>query len=91
MPAGAILVNVARGEVVDQRALVDAVDHGRLRGAFLDVLEAEPPAADDRVLHHPRIVVTPHAGFYSDVTVRDYALVAVENAIAALAQQALPS
>jgi phosphoglycerate dehydrogenase-like enzyme len=89
MPPGAVVVNVARGEVVDQSALLEAVDRGRLRGAFLDVVDPEPPAADDPVLHHPRIVVSPHAGFYSDVTARDYVLGAVENAVASLAEQAL--
>lgn len=89
MPSGAVVVNVARGEVVDRAALVDAVDRGRLRGAFLDVLDPEPPAADDPLLHHPRIVVTPHSGFYSADTARDYVLRAVDNALAALAQQAL--
>lgn len=86
MPYGAVVVNVARGELVDQDALVDALDIGRLRGAFLDVLDPEPPAPDDPVLRHPRIVVTPHAGFYSDVTARDYVLTAVDNVLAALAQ-----
>jgi D-3-phosphoglycerate dehydrogenase len=91
MPPGAVVVNVARGELVDTTALVAAVTHGQLRGAFLDVLDPEPPAPEEPVLRHPRIVVSPHAGFYSDVTSRDYVLGAVENAVEALAEQPLHS
>ncbi len=84
MPEGAYLVNVARGELVDTGAVIAAVDTGRLRGAFLDVLDPEPPAPDDPVLRHPRIVVTPHAAFSSTATELAYVMVAVENVLDAL-------
>jgi phosphoglycerate dehydrogenase-like enzyme len=64
MRPGAILINTARGPVVDQAALVDALDSGHLAGAALDVVEREP-LDDERVRYHPRIILTPHSAFYS--------------------------
>ena len=88
MPQPAYLVNVARGELVDQDAVLAALDAQTLRGAFLDVLDPEPPAADDPLLAHPRAVVTPHSAFYSAVTERAYVMTAVGNALAGLAASA---
>lgn len=64
MPRGGIVVNTARGPVIDQNALLDALDSGHLTGAALDVVEREP-LDDDRLRHHPRVLLTPHSAFYS--------------------------
>jgi phosphoglycerate dehydrogenase-like enzyme len=64
MRPGSYLINTARGPVVDQKALVEALDRGHLAGAALDVVEREP-LDDDRVRYHPRIILTPHSAFYS--------------------------
>ena len=84
MKDGAILVNTSRGPLVDTDALRDALEAGRLGGAALDVLEHEPPSLDDPLLRRDDVVITPHAGFYSEESLRELQRKAVEQVVAAL-------
>jgi D-3-phosphoglycerate dehydrogenase / 2-oxoglutarate reductase len=65
MRDGAILVNTSRGGLVDEAALVRALDEGPLAAAALDVMETEPAPDDHPLRSHPRALVTPHAAWYS--------------------------
>ncbi|GIP58160.1 phosphoglycerate dehydrogenase [Paenibacillus sp. FSL W8-0186] len=62
MKKGMRIINCARGGVVDEQALVEAIDQGIVAGAAFDVFEQEPPAADHPFLNNPKIIVTPHLG-----------------------------
>jgi D-3-phosphoglycerate dehydrogenase/C-terminal binding protein len=94
LPAGAYLVNTARGAVVDTSAIPAAVESGRLAGVALDVLEHEPPADDDPLIRawrdpqHPahwRVVLTPHSAFYSRESRRESRTLAADTVRRALA------
>jgi D-3-phosphoglycerate dehydrogenase len=62
MKSGVRIVNCARGGVVDEAALIRALDAGKVAGAALDVFETEPPAADDPILRQTNVSLTPHIG-----------------------------
>ena len=81
MKKGSYLVNTSRGAVAVLDDVVAAVDSGRLDGAALDVLPKEPPEADHPVRGHPRILVTPHAAFYSVEGERELRRKAAQNLI----------
>ena len=69
MRRGAVLVNVSRGPVVDEAALVHALEEGRIAGAALDVYAKEPLPKDSKLREAPRTLLTPHLGY---VTVENY-------------------
>ncbi|MEU1350977.1 C-terminal binding protein [Streptomyces sp. NPDC005795] len=82
MRRGSILVNVSRGDLVDTDALLAALDSGHIGGAALDVFPTEPPADDDPLRHHPRLLVSPHSAFLSDASLRAYVTGPANNVIA---------
>ena len=81
MRDGSYVVNTARGAVVDVDAVLDALDRGRLAGAALDVLPSEPVAPESRLLGHPRVILTPHAAFYSVEAERELRRKAAQNLV----------
>jgi D-2-hydroxyacid dehydrogenase (NADP+) len=60
LPRGARLINVARGEIIDEAAMIEALQSGHLTGAYLDVFEKEPLPADSLLWDLPNVIVTPH-------------------------------
>jgi glyoxylate reductase len=90
MKPTAILVNTARGAIVDQRALLEALDAGEIAGAALDVTDPEPPSTGDPILHHEKVLVAPHIGSATRGTRAKMTELAVENLLAALAGEPMP-
>ena len=91
MQRGAVFVNIARGRVVDEQALIEALQSGRIRGAGLDVFEREPLPPDSALLAMPNVVATPHIGSATTATRHAMAELAVKNLRAALRGERPPN
>ena len=86
----AILINTARGPIVDQAALREALINGQIAGAALDVTDPEPLAPDDPLLSAPNLIVAPHIGSATHSARQQMAALAVDNLLAALAGEPMP-
>ena len=78
MKQGVYVVNTARGSLIDQHALLAALEEGRVAGVAVDAFDSEPPA-DWRLVQHPRCIATPHIGGFTSESVSRAASVAVQN------------
>jgi glyoxylate reductase len=90
MKPTAILINTARGGIVDQTALIRALREGRIAAAALDVTDPEPPARDDPLLEAPNLVLTPHIGSATRAARERMADLAVDNLLAGLEGEPMP-
>ncbi|RNF38957.1 2-hydroxyacid dehydrogenase [Planococcus salinus] len=82
MKSNAILINAARGAVVDEQALIEALQTGEIRGAALDVFEKEPTSPDNPLLKMDQVVVVPHIGSATAKTREAMVMKAAENLVA---------
>jgi glyoxylate reductase len=90
MKPTAILINTARGPIVEQGALADALRDGTIAAAALDVTDPEPLPADDPLFTAPNVIITPHVGSATRAARERMADIAVDNLLAALAGKPMP-
>ncbi len=90
MKPTAFLINTARGPIVDQQALHEALVNGKIAGAALDVTDPEPLPVDDPLLSAPNLIVVPHIGSATHTARERMATLAVDNLLAALAGKPMP-
>jgi D-3-phosphoglycerate dehydrogenase len=86
MKKGSLLINTARGSLLDDKAVLAALDQGHLAGVATDVYEKEPPE-DYSLAQHGRVIATPHIGAFTDESVERATVAAVENIIETLKRQ----
>lgn len=84
MPPYAFLINTARGGIINQAALLNALNQGKLAGFGADVLAEEPPPQYDFIINHPKTIITPHVGSLTATTYRNMCVYTVKNILAVL-------
>ncbi|HIJ56052.1 MAG TPA: phosphoglycerate dehydrogenase [Deltaproteobacteria bacterium] len=84
MKEGVYLINTARGELIDEAALKEALDNGRLKGAALDVFKAEPLEKNHFLLRYPQVILTPHMAAHTDEAMNQMGWSAMKNCLAVL-------
>lgn len=82
MKKDAIFINCARGPIVDNKALAEALEDGKIAGAAIDVYDMEPPIpAEEPLLHAPHTLLTPHVAYYTQEAMDKRAHIAFENTV----------
>lgn len=87
MKPGAILINTARGGIIDESALIEALQSGRIAAAGLDVTEREPIAADNPLLFMDNVIITPHNAWYSEEAIATLQRMVGEEVVRVLSGQ----
>ena len=90
LPRGALIVNTARGGLIDEAALLEALDSGHIAGAALDMTAVEPPPEDHPFRRHPAVVLTPHIAGVTHGSMAQMAKDAAECVVAALTAGSVP-
>ena len=90
LPLGAIVLNTARGGLIDEAALLEALEAGHLAGAGLDVFEDEPPPDRHPLRRHPRVICTPHVAGVTDGSLVNMGVMAAECIVAVLRGDPVP-
>jgi glyoxylate/hydroxypyruvate reductase len=89
LPKGAVIINIARGAVMDYTAMTEALRTGHLRGASLDVFATEPLPADDSLWDMPNVIINPHSASTADTENAKITRLFIENLKHYLAGEAL--
>jgi D-3-phosphoglycerate dehydrogenase len=79
-----LLINTSRGPIIDEKALIQALEEGLITGAGLDVLEKEPPDSVNPMLAMENVILSPHVGFYSEESISELKRRTAENVSAVL-------
>jgi D-3-phosphoglycerate dehydrogenase / 2-oxoglutarate reductase len=87
LKVGCCLINTARAKLVDEAAVLQALESGMLRAYATDVFDPEPPPPSSPLLKHERVIATPHISGFTQESVSRATLVAVENLLQALSQR----
>ncbi len=90
LPPGAFVINTARGGLIDETALYQAIEAGHVAGAGLDVYEDEPPAPDHPLRGHSKVISTPHVAGVTDGSLVNMGVMAAECIVAVLQGQPVP-